>query len=270
MWSSLIILASTYIISIFQQLPKIPPSNNFSRTVTFQSTSVYSQAKVPLASRMDQANPEAQAPNGAQPSREIQQPREAQRSPLGHLLSQGSVDSLAKDPLQWHLKYWLNIWTVALLRGEKPLPMLSWIDLEHDKTPDRELKLKLQNAWDQHLIDNSETYSRHWTLLTLESPAAKAYLRDIDRLLVNAKTASLREKIVWSPSWREPKGSQPKRDSGAFGGGMAQTAGRNSQKSKQLSSSGTVSSLVCKDFSINSFYSHLARSCWKLLRMQSI
>lgn len=145
---------------------------------------------------MDQANPGAQAPNGAQPSRGVQQPTEAQRSPLGHLLSQGPAGSLDKDPLQWHLEYWLNIRTVALLRGEQPLPMLSWIDLEHDKIPDRELKLKLQNAWDQHLIDNSETYSQHWTLLTLKSPAAKACLRDMDRLLVNAKITSLREKIV--------------------------------------------------------------------------
>lgn len=126
----------------------------------------------------------------------IQPPPEAQtvpnllgqriyRSPLGAPLSRASASFLARDPLTWHLVYWLSIWVVGNLRGEDETLMAFRIEIEHYGILDHEFQLQLLSAWDQYAIANRAPFTLHWMHLTAEGEAAKPFLRDIDRMLIN-------------------------------------------------------------------------------------
>lgn len=112
---------------------------------------------------------DAQAPNGVQaPQRKTCHAR----TPLGEPMDPRSASSLAEDPLRWHLRYWLDLSVVAQLRGEDSMLIGFSIELEQYKTRDQALRTRLVNA--------------------LDSPRAKPYLRDLDRMLVDKKTKTRR------------------------------------------------------------------------------
>lgn len=92
---------------------------------------------------------------------------------------------LARCPLAWHLEYWLSLTVIGILRGEDAMLMFLRVEIEHSKMADQEMKSRLDDAWNQHLIAHIETHMQLWNLISLESGAAKRYLRDLDRLLVD-------------------------------------------------------------------------------------
>lgn len=132
---------------------------------------------------------DAQAPNGVQaPQRKTCHAR----TPLGEPMDPRSASSLAEDPLRWHLRYWLDLSVVAQLRGEDSMLIGFSIELEQYKTRDQALRTRLVNAWKMHQLVNHASCSRHWNRLTLDSPRAKPYLRDLDRMLVDKETKTRR------------------------------------------------------------------------------
>lgn len=96
-----------------------------------------------------------------------------------------SALSLARCPLAWHLDYWLSLTVIGILRGEDPMLTFLRVEIEHSKMSDQEMKSRLYDAWNQYLIAHIETHLQFWNLITLESRAAKRYLRDLDRMLVD-------------------------------------------------------------------------------------
>lgn len=135
---------------------------------------------------MDRTNTGAQVLNGTQLlAIEVEQPSEALRSPLGQLLPPASTEFLARDPLGWHLMYWLNIWVVGIRHYEDPVLLVLWIDMEQTKIPDQTLREELQNAWEEYLLANREESEQSWAQLTPDDPGIKAYLEDIDTMVAD-------------------------------------------------------------------------------------
>lgn len=133
---------------------------------------------------MDQTPTRAQA---ATETPRLPDPADASdfRTPLGEPIDQVSAANLAKDPLLWHLTYWLDLCTVGNLRGEDEILLALRMEMEVDKMLDMELQSAIYDAWFRFFMDNSEESARNWIQRTLESDEAKPYLRDIDRMLVD-------------------------------------------------------------------------------------
>ncbi|MCJ1466243.1 hypothetical protein MMC07_004862 [Pseudocyphellaria aurata] len=106
-------------------------------------------------------------------------------SPLGEPLNDSSAENRDLCPDIWHLVYWLSLGTIGVMYGEDPYLMFLLIDMELQKTPDVPLKLILSRKWHLFIRNFGGEIQRHWTEKTLESAEAKAFLRDIDRILVD-------------------------------------------------------------------------------------
>lgn len=106
-------------------------------------------------------------------------------SPLGEPLNDYSAETLDLLPVIWHYVYWLSLGTIAVMSGEDTFLMFLLIDIELQQTPDVELKLALSRDWHLFMRNHREEVQKHWAEQTLESAEAKAFLRDIDRILVD-------------------------------------------------------------------------------------
>lgn len=111
-------------------------------------------------------------------------------------MSEASASLRAEDPHGWHLKYWLDIYTVGLIRledtagiirDEDTLLLKARIDREHENsTADESIKTRLRDEWGQFLIANQDDYLRQWEQIkTLKNEEWEAYFRDLDRMLAD-------------------------------------------------------------------------------------
>lgn len=100
-------------------------------------------------------------------------------------MDQASASRRARDPLTWHLQYWLDLDIIALLRNEDGILTGIRIDMEQEKIADTALKNQLQNGRKQFQRDNLDAYMRHWHQKTLDDEEAQKYVRDLDRMLVD-------------------------------------------------------------------------------------
>lgn len=140
---------------------------------------VYLQKKIPSALRMNQTSNGTQALSDSLPEPPVSQ------TPLGEPMDQASALLLADDPLAWNLQYWLDIGIIAIIRGEDMLLTRVRTEIERGKIPDPALRTQIDDAWGQFQKDNRENCFWKWTQMTLQSPEAKPYLRDIDRMLTD-------------------------------------------------------------------------------------
>lgn len=111
-------------------------------------------------------------------------------------MSEASASLRAEDPHGWHLQYWLNLYTVELIRledtvgiirDEDRLLLKARIDREHENsTADGSIKTRLRDGWARFLIAKQDDYFRQWKQLkTVKDPEYEAYVRDLDRMLAN-------------------------------------------------------------------------------------
>lgn len=134
---------------------------------------------------MDHLLTGAQASTAPLYSGGVQLPIEAQKSPLGHSISQASAGVRAENPLLWHATYWLCILVLGILRGENESLMSHMITMEHEKIPDRKFRHSLQALWAKFQARNKEEFKRICEEWTLEHSGVKPYLEDLDRLKIN-------------------------------------------------------------------------------------
>ncbi|MCJ1267079.1 hypothetical protein MMC22_006964 [Lobaria immixta] len=134
---------------------------------------------------MNETPNEVQASNGVQLPLEIMLlPDPGVRTPLGEIIDENSAALLVAIPIAWHMRYWLNLNTVAILRGEDAMLMSLRIDMEQHNILDHELKSQVLAEWIPHRIAHQEECLRSWRQKTLETEEAQPYLRDINRMLV--------------------------------------------------------------------------------------
>lgn len=107
------------------------------------------------------------------------------RSPLGEPIDDIESMILFGVPGMWHMRYWLDIYAIEVLRGEDEMLMSLRINIEQHKIPDQELKSQVQTEWITELPNRAEERLQNWSEKTLESEEAQPYLRDIDRMLVD-------------------------------------------------------------------------------------
>ncbi|MCJ1262884.1 hypothetical protein MMC22_002754 [Lobaria immixta] len=107
------------------------------------------------------------------------------RSPLGEPIDDIESMILFGVPRMWHMRYWLDIYAIEVLRGEDEMLMSLRINIEQHKIPDQELKSQVQTEWITELRNRAEDRLQNWSEKTLESEEAQPYLRDIDRMLVD-------------------------------------------------------------------------------------
>ncbi|MCJ1463131.1 hypothetical protein MMC07_001736 [Pseudocyphellaria aurata] len=108
------------------------------------------------------------------------------RSPLGAPLSPASAALLARDPLAWHLQYWLDLGLIGNLRGEDNLLMGVRIEIEYTRTLSPALRAQFQTAWTQYQIDHRAERTRYWSRITLDdSDEARPYLGDLTTMLAD-------------------------------------------------------------------------------------
>ena len=101
---------------------------------------------------------------------------------------------LTRDPVEWHLQYWLNIEVVGLLRGEDMILMAVRVQNEIRKIENAQTRDAVDRAWDNFRRNNRQNYRMEWLRKSLASSDAQPYLRDIDRMLVN-KEQKMRDHI---------------------------------------------------------------------------
>lgn len=107
----------------------------------------------------------------------------ASRTPLGEPMDQASILLRAEHPLEWHLRYWLNLNVVGTIRGEDILLLCLRVRMEHDKIPDAAFKAQLQAEWRAFQNENKESYLRLWMQRTVRGEEAQPYHRDLDTML---------------------------------------------------------------------------------------
>lgn len=105
------------------------------------------------------------------------------RSPLGQQLNEESAGMLAQDALGWHKSYWLSLAVIAIMYGEEPALIGLLIEIEQKEIFDTELRANLALEFDNFLLSNRDSYQQHWIQQTLDCAEAKAFLRDVDKLL---------------------------------------------------------------------------------------
>lgn len=71
------------------------------------------------------------------------------------------------------------------MRGEDTTLMALLIEIELQRIPDVRLNIQLSHQWNQFKINYREEFQQFWAQQTLECAEAKAYLRDIDRILMD-------------------------------------------------------------------------------------
>lgn len=98
-------------------------------------------------------------------------------------MDRASVLALAADPLAWHLKYWLAISVIGILRREDPTLMAQRVDIEMAKIADQDLQTELSRAWDQHRAENYHECVRYFTRDAEPTEEIHRYFRDIERML---------------------------------------------------------------------------------------
>lgn len=113
------------------------------------------------------------------------------QTPLGGPLSQASAVVLSKDPYRWHLRYWLNIGAVAMIRGEDTELMSLRIEMEHENIADPTLRTQIQRVWSRFNSENRERCKQSWTQVPPGDRVFKTYFCELDRMLTH-KDAKMR------------------------------------------------------------------------------
>lgn len=116
------------------------------------------------------------------------------RSPLGEPLGPVSASQRAADTLTWDLRYWLDFKLIARLYGSDPMFLVLRIEMQHDKIADPVLKRKIKRTWHQFQRRYTKNCVLYWKHVGPEHIGVKAFLRDLQRLLV--KEEPLRDYLL--------------------------------------------------------------------------
>lgn len=106
-------------------------------------------------------------------------------TPLGQPISEANARLRDQERLEWHLNYWLNIYTVALLRGEDMMLMAARIDKEHEEIADPVFRAELKDNWYNFQVIYSGPALLYWNQSSLDIEGAEMFLNDIDTMLQN-------------------------------------------------------------------------------------
>lgn len=121
------------------------------------------------------------------------------QTPLGEpIVDECSASRKAEDPIEWHLKYWLNLSVIGIKSGEDERLMGARIDWEHVNIADEAFKKALRFRWFDFQTENEDRYILKWEHV-LEGANLDAYNRDLTRMLVN-KEQKVRDYIQWKHS----------------------------------------------------------------------
>lgn len=106
-------------------------------------------------------------------------------SPFGQRLSEESGQLLARDAVTWHLTYWLNLTVLAVMHGEHSGLVALLVEGDQKSMNDADLRAELAREFTNFLLRNRDNYLEYWTQQTLDGDEARAFLRDVDNLLVD-------------------------------------------------------------------------------------
>lgn len=99
-----------------------------------------------------------------------------------------------RDPLAWHLRYWLGLYSFGILRGIDNVLMALRIDIEQSKIPVRAISNQVRLNWDEYRKANEAGSLRNWRNMSIDSEYYKQFHRDLDRMLVN-KEQKVKERL---------------------------------------------------------------------------
>ncbi|MCJ1469431.1 hypothetical protein MMC07_008064 [Pseudocyphellaria aurata] len=105
------------------------------------------------------------------------------RTPLGGPMDRLSAAALAHDPVTWHRRYWLDIYTVGILLGEDPWLMLLRVEIELNKITDDAIKRALLNDWAPYMRAHVDVKIGLWRVKTLQNDEGLQLRRDLDWML---------------------------------------------------------------------------------------
>lgn len=125
-----------------------------------------------------------QAPNENQAPKQTPAPT-VDLTPLGGPVNGATALLRDQDSLKWHLNYWLDLYTIAIISGQDMILMAARIDKEHEEITDLGFRAELKDNWYNFLLTYSGQVLLHWNQTSLNSEEAKMFLSDIDRLLEN-------------------------------------------------------------------------------------
>ncbi|MCJ1466206.1 hypothetical protein MMC07_004825 [Pseudocyphellaria aurata] len=133
-------------------------------------------------------SPPQRAPQRAQPPPSLFSPPPGQipgRSPLGEPLNEESARFLVQFPLRWHPIYWLSLGIIGIKYGEDATLMAILVDIEMARIPNERVRNQVIQQWNQFKIDHRQKCLDYWDLEGLDNDEGRAFLRDLDRILVD-------------------------------------------------------------------------------------
>ena len=95
------------------------------------------------------------------------------------------VNERDQNPVEWHLNYWLNVFVVAMMRGENPTLTLVRIEREQSLMDDERVGYHVQSMWLQFRRDHQANVQGIWEQLGLEDGNADIIIEDIGSMLVD-------------------------------------------------------------------------------------
>lgn len=111
------------------------------------------------------------------------------RTLLGEPMSKAAISLREKDPLAWHLQYWLDILVIGMSCYQGLGQILSTrINIEHGEIADHSFRSRFREAFGKFQFENQTEYFRKWDPNTFEESSVKmaqfeAHVRDLQRML---------------------------------------------------------------------------------------
>lgn len=107
-------------------------------------------------------------------------------------MTQEAAAIRTEDRYEWHLKYWLNLYVLGIIRHYDKEVMAARIDRERYQNilnfaagPEPVNIWLSPESWNGFKNDNEAEYFRYWTAKTPEDEEYKAYVRDLERMHEN-------------------------------------------------------------------------------------
>lgn len=111
----------------------------------------------------------------------MNQPSTNAKTPLGEPMSQESTSERTRDPLEWHLKYFLNLYVIGILvRGQEAdndRSIGGRVMGEYWKL-NQPLKTQFLNQWFGFREVHKQEYFQKWKLGSRDEEEFQAYARD--------------------------------------------------------------------------------------------
>lgn len=113
----------------------------------------------------------------------MDQPSESPVSPLGGPITQDSAEQRAKNPLNWHQRYWINLHVLGILNYHNEDVLAAMITMAQTETMAHGLYVEFKDKWDEYQSKYQAQNFRYWKSMDPECDGYVGWVMDLEKML---------------------------------------------------------------------------------------